>query len=41
MKSLAFTAALGFALVYLATGNMTAFACALIALVAGLGLETK
>ena len=41
MKILAFTAALGFALVHLATGNWTAFAAAIIAVVAGLGLESK
>lgn len=39
MKTLAYTAALGFALVFLASGNPTAFAAAVIAVVAGLGLE--
>jgi len=39
MTRLAWIAALGFALVYLATGNPTAFGAALIAIVAGIGLE--
>ena len=41
MKNIAFTAALGFALVFLATGNPTAFICAIIAVVGGMGLERK
>ena len=41
MKIIAYTAALGFALVYLTTGNPTAFICAVIAVVGGLGLERQ
>ena len=41
MTKMAWTLTLGFALVYLATGNPTAFGAALIAAVAGIGLENK
>jgi hypothetical protein len=41
MKTLAYVATLGFALVFLSTGNPTALICAIIAAVGGMGLEKQ